>query len=187
MTHHEPIRTLYSRSHGTIYPGLGVFLAGPTGPDDEMLQGWRRTLIARLVADERLDPMMTVVAPEPESGRWADIVAATGKPKLDQAANGQIAWEWQYLGLCDVTVFWLATYWDGNIGPTTRWEFGYYLQEYLKNRSRRTFLIGAPADAESVKWPRRMIAAHGLPWHTSLESLGDAVAETLLRNRALAG
>jgi hypothetical protein len=28
----EPIRVLYAREHGTIYPGRGVFLAGPTPP-----------------------------------------------------------------------------------------------------------------------------------------------------------
>ena len=26
---HEPIRVLYAREHATVYPGQGVFLAGP--------------------------------------------------------------------------------------------------------------------------------------------------------------
>jgi hypothetical protein len=197
---HEPIRVLYSRQHGTIYPGQGVFLAGPTPPDGQMHQGWRRALVERLVADPRLDPMMAVVLPEPETGRWDDITVSTGRKRHDEATNGQIAWEWMYLGLCDVTVFWLATYWDderagpfpANIGPTTRWEFGFYFQEYLKNRERRTFVVGAPEDADSVKWPKRLARAHGLPWHdlpraekSALipQSLVDAVVDALLRNR----
>jgi hypothetical protein len=197
---HEPIRTLYSREHATVYPGQGVFLAGPTPPDGQMEETWRRVLIERLVADPRLDPSMIVVAPEPRSGRWEDITVSTGRPQHDQVTNGQIAWEWQYLGLCDITVFWLATYWAqekaapfaGNIGPTTRWEFGFYFQEYAKDPARRTFIVGAPEDAESVKWPRRLVKTHNLPWHTLEvadkaklvpDSLVEAVVEALVSRR----
>jgi len=197
---HEPIRVLYSRNHGTIYPGLGVFLAGPTPPDGQMERGWRRALIQRLLDDDRLDPTMAVVAPEPETGQWDDTFVRSGRPKHDAAVNGQIAWEWMYLGLCDITVFWLATYWSeeraapfpGNIGPTTRWEFGFYFQEYLKARSRRTFVVGAPEDADAVKWPRRLALANGVEWHVLPradkdrlvpDSVVDAVTTALLRNR----
>ena len=197
---HEPIRVLYSRQHCTIYPGLGVFLAGPTPPEGQMQNTWRRALIERLVADPRLDAMMAVVAPEPEDGHWKSIDVITGRRRHDEATNGQIAWEWQYLGLCDITVFWLATYWDEdvaepfhpNIGPTTRWEFGYYFQEFLKNRDRRHFIVGSPEDAESVKWPRRLAWAHNVEWHTLPkaeksrlvpDSLVEAVARALLHNK----
>lgn len=197
---HEPIRTLYSREHGTIYPGQGVFLAGPTPPDGQMEGTWRRVLIDRLLRDSRLDPSMCVVAPEPRSGRWDDILVKTGNKLHDQAVNGQIAWEWQYLGLCDVTVFWLATYWDeeraapfsGNIGPTTRWEFGFYFQEYVRDPARRTFIVGAPEDAESVKWPKRLVKTHGLRWHSLPvneksklvpDSLVEAVVDALVSRR----
>ncbi len=168
---HEPLRVVYAREHATVFPGLGVFLAGPTPPEGEMLSGWRRVVIDKLVADPRLDPRMVVVAPEPRAGRWADIDVDTGHPKYDDAVNKQIPWEWQYLRACDITVFWLPTYWQAqksgvfapNIGPTTRWEFGYFLQSSLAD-PRRTFLAGAPADADSVKWVRRMLASHRLPW-----------------------
>jgi hypothetical protein len=197
---HEPIRVLYAREHGTIFPGQGVFLAGPTPPDGQMEGTWRRVLIERLAADQRLDPSMTVVAPEPRNGRWDEINTRTGKKLYDQAVNAQIAWEWQYLGLCDVTVFWLATYWDeqraapfpGNIGPTTRWEFGFYFQEYVRDPARRTFIVGGPDDAESVHWPKRLCATHGVRWHTLPvaekqrlvpDSLVEAVAEALVSRR----
>ena len=174
VTEHESIRVLFAREHTTIWPGLGVFLAGPTPPEDRMAGGWRRLLIRRLVAARRLDATMTVVAPEPRQCSWREIATSTGNPRYDEVANKQIPWEWQYLSLCDVTVFWLATYWDdaagdpfpGNIGPTTRWEFGYYLQEYLKNPRKRTLILGAPEDAQNVKWARRIAAANRIPWHT---------------------
>lgn len=193
---HEPLRVVFAREHTTIFPGLGVFLAGPTPPEDTMKTGWRRRLIERLVADPRLDPRMAVVAPEPASGCWRDIDIDTGRPKYDDALNKQIPWEWQYLRACDITVFWLPTYWEAarsgvfpaNIGPTTRWEYGYFLQESVAD-PRRTFLVGAPQDADSVKWARRMAASHRLPWfdlptdekHKLIpDSLVEAVVQALL-------
>jgi hypothetical protein len=170
---HEKIRVLYSREHQTIFPRLGVFLAGPTPPEDEMLTGWRRTVIQALQNNQDLDPSMIVVAPEPEYGRWDKICTEDGTI-LSKVQNKQVPWEWQYLGLCDITAFWLPTYWDketagnfpGNIGPTSRFEFGYYLQEYLKNPLRRKFIIGGPDDAESVKWAKRIAEVHGVKWHS---------------------
>ena len=158
-------------------------------------------VIRKLITDERLDPTMVVVAPEPETGRWADIVVDTGKQKYDDVINKQIPWEWQYLNLCDVTVFWLSMYWSeqeggvygGNIGPTTRWEFGYYFQEYLKNPNRRSFIVGAPEDASSVKWAKRLIQSYHIEWHTLKKeekselvpaSLIEAIVQTLLKNRS---
>lgn len=190
------IRTLFSRAHTTIFPKLGVFLAGPTPPNGEMLTGWRRKVIEKLEADERLGPAMTVVSPEPESGYWKDIDLPEDS-ELNRILNKQIPWEWQYLKLCDVTAFWLPTYWTTeqagafapNIGPTTRWEFGYFLQEYLKNRTEKRFIVGGPEDADSVKWAKRMTDMHGIPWHSleksnkdqlAADSFVEAIAEALL-------
>jgi hypothetical protein len=192
----EKIRTLFAREHSTIFPKLGVFLAGPTPENGQMIKGWRRKVIELLKADERLGPAMTVVSPEPESGFWADIDKSDGT-ELAEILNKQIPWEWQYLQLCDVTAFWLPTYWsqekagvfDANIGPTTRWEFGYFLQEYLKNPQRRSFIVGGPEDADSVKWAKRMTDMHGIPWHNLAisdkeklvaDSFVDAIADSLL-------
>jgi hypothetical protein len=197
---HEPIRVLYAREHATVWPGLGVFLAGPTPPEPRMASGWRRVLIDRLLVDLRLDPTMVVVAPEPRDGSWQGIEVRTGRPGYDEVINKQIPWEWQYLTLCDVTVFWLATYWQdedggpfpGNIGPTTRWEFGYYLQEYLKNPRRRTLIVGAPEDAQNVNWARRVAEANRIAWHELAvnekgrlipDSLVEAIVRALLQHQ----
>ena len=136
---HEKIRVLYSRQHQTVFPKLGVFLGGPTPPSGSaMTTGWRRVVISALENDARLNPSMVVVAPEPETGQWSNI-DVPGTTHLAQVLNKQVPWEWQSLNLCDITAFWLPTYWQpetaenfpANIGPTTRFELGYYLQEYL--------------------------------------------------------
>ena len=67
------IRKLYSRKHDTIFPKLGVFLGGPTPPSGAMKTGWRRVIVNKLLEDERLDPSMIIVSPEPESGDWSEI------------------------------------------------------------------------------------------------------------------
>jgi hypothetical protein len=174
MTTHEPIRTLFSRDHDTVFPKLGVFLAGPTPPSGKMRSGWRRVVTEALKADQRLHPGMIVVSPEPESGQWSDIDAVNPQTHLETVRDKQMPWELQYLNLCDITAFWLPTYWTAeasglfapNIGPTTRWEFGYFLQEYLRRPQQRKFIIGGPDDAESVKWAKKMTDIHGIPWHS---------------------
>lgn len=196
----ESIRVLYAREHTTVFSKLGAFLAGPTPPNGAMENGWRAKIIKALQNDERLNPSMTVVAPEPKSGYWKDIEVSCEGKQLEEVLNKQIPWEWQYLNLCDITVFWLPTYWNeedagvfpANIGPTSRWEFGFFLQEYLKDRQKRHFIIGAPEDAESVKWAKRMTDVYNIKWHTLKkedkeqlvpQSLIDEIADTLVKNQ----
>ncbi|HMZ57577.1 MAG TPA: nucleoside 2-deoxyribosyltransferase domain-containing protein [Leptospiraceae bacterium] len=196
----EQLRVLYSRNHTTVFPRLGVFLAGPTPPTGEMLSGWRRKVIQSLCSDNRLDPSMTVVAPEPESGNWSDINILEPNTKLTQVLNKQIPWELQYLNLCDITAFWFPSYWKheqadvfpANIGPTSRFEFGFFLQEYLKNPLKRKFIIGSPEDSESIKWAKRMTEMNGIKWHTLksnekhklvADSFIEEIAQTLIQNK----
>jgi hypothetical protein len=194
------IRELFSRSHDTIFPKLGVFLAGPTPPNGEMKSGWRRKIISELKKDHRLDPSMIVVSPEPKTGAWSEIDNRSPKNELEVVLDKQMPWELQYLGLCDITAFWLPTYWtkeeagifSPNIGPTSRWEFGYFLQEYLKNTQKRNFIIGSPEDAESIKWAKKITDIHGINWHflkkekksaLVAKSFIEEVATTLLNNK----
>lgn len=196
----EPIRTLFSRKHDTIFPKLGVFLAGPTPPNGAMATGWRRKIIQQLQADERLDPSMIVVSPEPETGYWSEIDNLNPQSHLETIRDKQMPWELQYLQLCDVTAFWLPTYWRAeeagvfapNIGPTSRWEFGYFLQEFLKNPTKRNFIVGSPEDAESVKWAKKITDIHGIQWHFLKKedkeqlvapSFVEAITATLLDNK----
>lgn len=167
------MKTLFARNHCTIYPNRSVFLAGPTPPDGTMRDGWRRAVIERLEHDYQLPGSVAVVAPEPETGNWADILCPDDEDFSDRK-NDQLAWETQYLQLCNITAFWLPTYWDSNssgcfpnnIGPTTRWEFGFMLQKYLMDRNSRSLIIGGPDDAQSIGWVRHMMSAHNLPWHS---------------------
>lgn len=194
------IRSLFSRKHDTVFPKLGVFLAGPTPPSGAMQTGWRRKVMQQLTQDERLDASMMVVAPEPEDGHWASIENPAPANELENVRNKQMPWELQYLTLCDITAFWLPTYWTAdtagvfpaNIGPTSRWEFGYFLQEYLKNPTKRSFIIGSPEDAESVKWAKKITDIHGIPWHflpkaqkeeLVTASFVEAIADTLIHNK----
>ena len=183
------IRTLFSRDHTTVFPKLGVFLAGPTPPDGNMKNSWRRRVMEKLKADQRLNPSMVVVAPEPQSGNWSDIEAQSPSVELNKILDKQIPWEWQYLNLCDITAFWLPTYWNvetsgifpANIGPTSRWEFGFFFQEYLKNTQKRKFIIGSPEDAESIKWAKRITDMYGIKWHTlKIEEKDKLVADSFV-------
>ena len=193
------IRTLFSRKHDTVFPKLGVFLAGPTPPDGEMKNGWRRVITDKLKADKRLDPSMIIVSPEPEDGFWSSINNPLPKNKLEVVQSKQIQWELQYLNLCDITAFWLPTYWTKeesdifapNIGPTARWEFGFFFQEYLKNPQKRHFIIGAPEDAESIKWAKKITDMYSIKWHTLkkeeksklvADSFIEEIVQTLLKN-----
>jgi hypothetical protein len=194
------IRTLFSRSHETVFPKLGVFLGGPTPPDGEMENGWRRVIVEKLKTDERLDPSMIVVSPEPQTGFWSEIDNPNPKNELKVVQDKQMPWELQYLNLCDVTAFWLPTYWTKkeagvfapNIGPTSRWEFGFFFQEYLKNTNKRNFIIGGPEDAESVKWAQKITDIYGIKWHVLkkedksklvADSFIEEIAETLIKNK----
>ncbi len=194
------IRKLFSRNHDTVFPKLGVFLGGPTPPNGEMRQGWRRKIIEQLLADERLDPSMIIVSPEPEKGDWSDIDNENPQNDLEIVRDKQMPWELQYLNLCDITTFWLPTYWNKeksgifapNIGPTSRWEFGYFLQEYLKNPQKRDFIIGSPEDAESIKWAKKITDIHNIKWHflkvedkskLVADSFIEEIAQTLLKNK----
>ena len=196
MTTTQSIRTLFSRKHDLAIPKLSVFLAGPTPYDGRMTNGWRRKVVQELQKNELLDYNCLVVSPEPESGYWSEIDDRNDKFKIE---NHQMLWEIQYLKLCDITAFWFPTYWNvenaddfcPNIGPTARWEFGYFLQEYLKDKDGKTCIVGSPEDAQSVTWAKRMAEIHGLRWHSLKKehkdqlvapSFIDAIANALIEN-----
>ncbi len=188
------MRTLFSRSHATVYPSQGVFLAGPTSPSGQMLSSWRREVVNQLMERYKISDDSVIVSPEPLDGTWQSIESTSGAPN-QVSENDQIAWELQYLDLCDITAFWLPVYWSQesagnyspNIGPTTRWEFGMMLEKYL-SQPRRTLIVGAPEDAESIAWVRHVCKQYKIEIHclsqSSKEALVcdsfvDAIAEAL--------
>lgn len=200
QTNRETIRVLYAREHTTVHAGVGVFLAGPTPPDGQMSVGWRKAVIDGLRSDERLCPCMLVVAPEPRTGHWPDAVTSTGQPQTDEAINKQIQWEWQYLEACKVTAFWLPTYWYGddhgpyppNIGPTSRYEFGYVMGRWEFSQGRFDVVLGSPDNASGVKWAQHLARSRGVPWYGLAtaqraqlvgESFVEAIAQKLLARK----
>lgn len=183
------IRVLFSRNHDIVLPKLGVFLGGPTPPDGQMINGWRRKIIESLKEEKELNASMIVVAPEPECGNWTGIDNLNPANELELVHDKQMVWELQYLNLCDITAFWLPTYWNketagifsANIGPTSRFEFGFFFQEYLKNSKKRHFIIGSPEDAESVKWAKKITEIYGIKWHfLKKEQKEDLVAKSFI-------
>lgn len=199
----KEIRTLFSRDYNAVYPKLGVFLGGVSPPDGEMKTGWRRKIISVLQQDERLDPSMLLVSPEPKSGYWEELEGAGAKvtdKDLEVIRDPQMLWEHHYLKRCDITTFWLPAYWTKeksevfapNIGPSSRWEFGYFLQEYLKDRRNKDFIVGSPEDAQGVDWAREISQMHGIKWHTLrkedkpklvADSFIEEIADTLIKNK----
>jgi hypothetical protein len=197
---HDPIRVLWAQQHDTVFYGMGVFIAGPTPTNGEMKQGWRRECIRKLREDTRLCAHMIIVAPEPESGEEKDLVVDSGRNTDDASVQAQTAWEWQYLSLCRVSAFWLPTYWDqnaaapfpANIGPTSRFEYGYFFSRWEQDRASRDFVVGAPADAQGTKWARQLAISRNLPWHILSardkdalvpESFVDDIAAKLLQRK----
>jgi len=199
----KTIRALFSRDHATVHPNLGVFLGGISPPDGDMKTGWRRKIISVLQNDKRLDPSMIIVSPEPKSGYWEDIDGfddSASEKSLEISRKKQMHWELQYLKLCNITTFWLPAYWTKeksgvfapNIGPSSRWEFGYFFQEYLKDKQNRNFIVGSPEDAQGVEWAREITRVHGIKWHTLrkqdksklvAESFIEEIADTLIKNK----
>lgn len=195
----EKIRILWAREHTTIFKGMGVFLAGPT-PHEDLKNGWRRVVVDALKNDERLCPHMTVVCPEPEEADWSTIIDKSGGPIYNNAVNQQVEWELQYLNACDLTAFWMPTYWkaetsgpfEANIGVTTRWEFGYYFSRWEHNPHRYDLILGAPNDADKLNWPRKKAKSNKLRWHSLKtkdkelmvpQSFIDEIAEKLITNK----
>ena len=196
------LRCLFARDHDTVYPKQGVFLGGASPPDGEMINGWRRKIISALKKDTRLNAQMMLVSPEPESGFWEDIDIVDKDNDTESLRRQQTLWEFQYLRSCDITTFWLPTYWTKersgvfapNIGPSTRWEFGYFLQEYLKDPQQKDFIVGSPEDAQGLDWAKEITRMHGIRWHSLkkadksdlvADSFIQEIADTLISNKYL--
>jgi hypothetical protein len=195
---HKKIRILYANEHTTIHAGMGVFLAGPNPTKGDLSHGWRRKVLDELSDDPRICACMTVVAPEPESGPAE--MATDGGNGDDMAVYKQTQWEWQYLEMCRITAFWLPTYWNredsgpfpSNIGPTSRWEFGYFFARWEQAPHLRELIAGAPADADGVRWAQYVVRSRGLAWHELAEKDKDklvapsfvaAIKDALLRRK----
>jgi hypothetical protein len=60
---------------------------------------------------------------------------------------------------------WAGEQFPANIGPTSRWEFGYYFSRWEHRPQNYDLVLGSPEDAQSLKWPIRLARSRRLPWH----------------------
>lgn len=97
-----------------------VFLVGPTYRDTAVSQ-WRLDIIEKLAPHLPSDTVLVV--PQFKYHRFDE---------LPGTLDTQLEWEHQWLERADVVAINLSLYWKnpdgsiGNIGPTTRFEVGYY-------------------------------------------------------------
>lgn len=161
------IENIFAGQDKTIDESCSVFLAGPSAGDVEMLGGWRRSLKDRLstLDSPKLDKIQLIM-PEPESGLWSDVITD------EYNEEDQTNWEYEAMLKSKVIAFWLPTFWTPekagayppNIGPSTRFEFGFFLHEALKN-PRRGFIVGSPREAQSLTWAKVITKKYGYTWH----------------------
>jgi hypothetical protein len=161
------MHTVYAGDDTVIDSTCSIFLAGPSAGDVEMLGGWRRQLKDRLTQlnHDQVEKIQLIL-PEPESGLWSDVITE------DYKEENQTLWEYETMLNSRVIAFWLPTYWTPekagayppNIGPSTRFEFGFFLHEALKN-PRKALVVGSPENAESLTWARVLCEKYGIHWH----------------------
>ncbi len=167
----RPIRAIFAREEVDFNPERSVFLAGPSPGDGDMLLGWRRKVLKDLQADPLLNDEMSLVIPEPRSGYWEDINESASE---EEEHDTEMDWEVKHLERCRITAFWLPMYWKKevsenfppNIGPSTRWEFGFFFHRYLQARKERSFVVGSPEDAQNIRWAKKISIDAGLTWHS---------------------
>jgi len=132
-----------------------IFLAGPT-PRSPDVPSWRPKAIELL---GQLGFTGTVLVPE--DADWS--------PKFTY--DDQVEWEWEALNSATVVVFWIPR---TSVMPafTTNVEYGMYI-------SKPNTVVGAPADAEKMKYLERLAALYGKDVYTDLQTtLAVAIAKT---------
>lgn len=120
--------------------GGSIFLAGPT-PRGQSVPSWRPEALAVL---GELGFGGEVYVPEPRDGRWTDDYAE------------QIDWEWAGLAAASCIVFWIPRDMASLPGLTTNVEWGMWA-------GSGKCVLGAPDQAEHVRYIRYMASRFGVP------------------------
>jgi 8-oxo-dGTP pyrophosphatase MutT (NUDIX family) len=132
-----------------------VFLAGPS-PRRSNVPSWRPEALAELDRQWN-NGLLVVFVPEPADGkRFPDY-------------ENQIDWEERWLDAADVILFWVPRNMATLPGLTTNIEFGRY-------ESSGRVVLGAPQDAEHMRYLQAHARKHGAPVTATLP---DTVRETL--------
>ncbi|TCO64448.1 nucleoside 2-deoxyribosyltransferase domain-containing protein [Actinocrispum wychmicini] len=132
-----------------------IFLAGPT-PRSATVPSWRPGALAELCRQSNVG-VLVVFVPEAAGG--------TAYPDYDD----QVAWEERWLDAADTILFWVPRDMATLPGLTTNVEFGRY-------ESSGRVVLGAPEDAQHVRYLQHHARKHGAP---VLPTLSDTVAAAL--------
>lgn len=140
------------RGNGSITDGFIVkdtdkviFLVGPTYRDAAITQ-WRQDVLDHLAP--YLPEEVVIVIPQ-----FKDLSSSEVNPEL---WKNQIEWEHQWLERADVLAINLSLHWNnpdnsiGNIGPTTRFETGYY---FAKSKEKE-IVVFSPINPKpnNIEW-----------------------------------
>jgi ADP-ribose pyrophosphatase YjhB (NUDIX family) len=133
------VKVVYAGQQPPSRWDASIFLAGPTPRRDDV-SSWRPEALEEIGKQYTGD--LVVFVPEPPDG--------TRYPSYDD----QIAWEERWLDAADVILFWVPRDMATLPGLTTNIEFGRY-------ESSGRVVLGAPDDAQHVKYMKHHARQHG--------------------------
>lgn len=134
---------------------IPIFLLGPTPPffgENKATTSWRRELVQYLDQEPEIDDRFWFILPEPENCDWkeVDFPGLEGKEHI----YAQLHWEDYLINMAAVTgilVLHAHFRWDGNAGPTTRFEAG-KLFALMKQDLLNACVINYPDETESAQY-----------------------------------
>lgn len=144
-----------------------VFLSGPTYRGTALSQ-WRQDVIDFVAPHLPTDTVLVV----PEfKNCFSDVPSSMKDPQLE--------WEHAWLERADVLAINLSLHWknpdgsEGNIGPTTRFEVGYY----FKQPNEKELVVFVPSDpkSDSLVWVYFHADDLGIALHRSYSDFYQAV------------
>ena len=161
------IDAVFASSEVEVKTNCSIFLAGPSPKDGDLFNSWRRTLMEQLQQNGDSDlESIQIIVPEPKSGHWNEVMSD------NYTERDQTLWEHDKMKQCKVIAFWLPTFWStensgsypANIGPATRFEFGFFLHHALQNTQQR-LVVGSPNNADSLQWAQTLCNHYRIGWH----------------------
>jgi 8-oxo-dGTP pyrophosphatase MutT (NUDIX family) len=152
------IKVVYAGAEPPDEWDASIFLAGPT-PRSPEVPSWRPAALAEIERQNSVG-VLVVFVPEPADG--------ARYPAYDD----QIAWEERWLDAADTILFWIPRDMSRLPGLTTNVEFGRY-------ESSGRVVLGAPDDAEHVRYLQHHARQHGAPVTSTLPGTVGAALEAI--------
>lgn len=164
------------RGNGQITDGFTVeksdtvvFLVGPSFHDTPVSQ-WRLDVIEKLAPYLPTDTVLVV--PQHKNFLYEE---------LPNAKDTQVEWEHQWLQRADIIAINLSLHWknpngsEGNIGPTTRFETGYYFAK----ADEKDLVLFAPSTPkpDGLGWVNFHAKELGLPMYREYSDFYQAILD----------